>query len=197
MSNVLEMIAAGEVPDAFAGYEDEQDPSVGGAWIIRDLGSADWALSRVADCQAEAAEIGRQADAAIERIRKRAEQLKEKAARGEAFFRARLLMFAETHRDELLTGKKKSREFVHGRIGWRKKAERLVVSDRDALLAWLAAQPVESGLYRVKLEPEMRALQEAFKSQGILPPGCDHEPETETIDIRTEAPGSALVKRGE
>jgi phage host-nuclease inhibitor protein Gam len=192
--SVLELINAGEVPDAFAGYEDEQDPSVGGGWLIADLGSADWALSRVIECQAEAEEIDRQAEAAIARIRKRAEALKEKAARGEAFFRARLIMFAETHREELLTGKKKSREFVHGRIGWRKKAERLVVKDLKALLAWLATQPVEAGLYRVRLEPELRALQERFKACGEIPAGCDVEPETETVEIKTEAPETALAR---
>jgi phage host-nuclease inhibitor protein Gam len=194
MANVLEMITAGEVPDAFAGYEDEADPSVGGGWLIRDLGSADWAISRVAECQAEAAEIDRQADAAIERINRRREALKEKAARGEAFFRARLLMFAETHRDEILTGKKRSREFVHGRIQFRKKAERLVVKDREALLAWLATQPVEAGLYRVRLEPELRAIQDRFKTAGEIPPGCEVEPESETVEIKTEAPETALVK---
>jgi phage host-nuclease inhibitor protein Gam len=189
--NVLELVAAAEAADP---YVDEQDPAVGGAWSISDLGSADWALARLSECEAEAAEIDRQADAAIERIRKRADALKEKAARGEAFFRAKLLLFAETHRDVLLTGKKKSRELVHGRIGWRKKGERLVVQDREALLSWLAAQPVESGLYRVKIEPEMRALSERLKGCGEVPPGCEVEPETETVEIKTEAPEAALVK---
>jgi phage host-nuclease inhibitor protein Gam len=207
MSNVLDLIRtaetnepapplrAGEMPEALAAYEDEQDPAVRGPWAIDSLGSADWSLSRLAECEAEAAEIDRQAEAAIAKIRKRADELKAKAARGAAFFSYKLLAFAETHRATLLgSSKKKSRDFIHGRIAFRKKGGRLVVKDKDALLAWLATQPVEAGLYRMKLEPEMRAIQEQFKTAGEIPPGCDFEPEFEDVVIEANAPEAALVR---
>lgn len=207
MSNVLDLIQtamtnepapplrAGPMSEEIAAYEDEHDPAVRGAWQIDSLGSADWALARLAECEAEAAEIDRQAAATIERVRKRAEELKAKAARGAAFFSYKLLAFAETHRATLLgTSKRKSREFIHGRLQFRKKGGRLVVKDKDALCEWLALQPVEAGLYRMKLEPEMRAIQDAFKARGEIPPGCDYEPEFEDIEIKASAPETALAK---
>jgi phage host-nuclease inhibitor protein Gam len=188
-------LRAGPMSEEIAAYEDEHDPAVRGAWQIDSLGSADWALARLAECEAEAAEIDRQAAATIERVRRRAEELKTKAARGAAFFSYKLMAFAETHRATLLgSGKKKSREFLHGKIGWRKKGGKLVVRDREALCEWLALQPVEAGLYRMKLEPEMRAIQERFKAAGEIPPGCDFEPEYEDIEIKASAPETALAR---
>lgn len=162
------------------------------AWTIKDLGSADWALSRLAECEAEAAAIDAQAEAAIERIRQRADTLKAKAAKGSNFFRFKLTEYAERERSTLLTGKKKSREFVHGKLAWRAKAERLEIVDREALVAWLSMQPVESGLYRVKVEPEARALQDLFKTSGEIPPGCEVKPAEESLIVEAIAPERAL-----
>lgn len=172
--------------------EDVGSESVDPNWKITDLGAADWALSRLAECQAEAAAIDAQAEAAIARIRQRADALKMKAAKGESFFRFKLAEYAERERSSLLTGKKKSRELLHGKIGWRAKAERLEVVDKDALTAWLAAQPVESGLYRMTLAPEMRAIQDAYKRDGIVPPGMDVKPAEEILTIEACAPERAL-----
>jgi phage host-nuclease inhibitor protein Gam len=203
MSNVLDLIrtaetmapAAENLPAEIASYEDAENPEVRGAWQIETLQSADWALARMAECEAEAAEIDRQAKAAIERVKARAEELKAKSARGAGFFRFKLLAYAERHRTAILgTGKKKSRDFMHGRISWRAKPERIVVEDPGALEAWLLAQPPEEGLYRVKLEPEMRALQERFKETGEIPPGCDYEHEHEDIKIEASAPETALER---
>jgi phage host-nuclease inhibitor protein Gam len=204
MSNVLDLIHTAEtmepapkpdaVPPELADYSDDQDLSVGAGWSIESLGSADWALSRLGECEAESREILAQAAEAKRRIDKRADALRLKAERGIAFFKFKLLGYAETHRGALLRGSKKSHDFVHGRIGWRSKPERLVVKDEAELLAWLSAQPIELGLYRVKLEPEMKALQTLFKTQGEIPPGCDVEPSQESITITAEAPESALAK---
>jgi phage host-nuclease inhibitor protein Gam len=182
------------VPAELADYADDHDPEVRGAWSIETLGSADWALSRLAECEAESREILAQAAEAKRRIDERANHVRLKAERGIAFFKFKLLGFAETHRALMLgTGSKKSRDFIHGRIGWRTKAERLVVKDEAALLEWLAAQPIESGLYRLKIEPEMKALQHLFK-QGEVPPGMEVEPSQESITITAEAPEVALAK---
>lgn len=187
-------LRAGPLPDDLATYEDSENPEVSGGWQIETIASADWALCRLAECEAEGEEIERQAEAAIKRIRERAEVLKAKVARGAGFFRYKLAVYAETHRGELLRGKKKSREFLHGAIGWRRTGGRLRVADKDALLAWLAEQPITSGLYRMKLEPEMAAIQSAFKERGEIPPGCEIEPETDEIKITANAPETALAK---
>jgi phage host-nuclease inhibitor protein Gam len=203
MGNVLDLIATAEtygepsLPEPIATYEDASDPEVRGGWQIETAASVDWALQRLAECEAEAEAVDAQADAAIARINARRDELKARAARGAGFFRFKLTEYAVGHRSALLTGKKKSRDFVHGRLGFRQKGGRLEVRDRDALLAWLAEQPVEDGLYRMKLEPEMKAIQARFKSANEVPPGCEYTPEYEDVVIEAEAPEAALAKKGE
>jgi phage host-nuclease inhibitor protein Gam len=203
MSNVLDLIETAErlgptpLPEPIATYEDESDPEVRGGWQIETAASVDWALQRIAECEAEADAIDVQADAAIKRINERRGELKAKAARGAGFFRFKIQEYATKHRSALLTGKKKSRDYVHGRVGFRQKGGRLEVRDREALLAWLASQPVEEGLYRMKLEPEMKEIQSRFKSAGEIPPGCEFVPEYEDVEIKCEAPEASLAKRGE
>lgn len=204
--NVNDMIAVAETmepapstteltaPAEFAGYEDEQDQAVTPAWRIENISTADWALRRLAECEAEAAAIDEQYAAAVAALSERRDALKAKAERGAGFFRFKIAEYAERERGSLLKGKKKSHDFLHGRISFRSKAERLEVTDRAALEDWLAAQPVEAGLYRMRLEPEMRALQERFRSTGECPPGTDVKPAEESISIDAIAPEKALTK---
>ena len=206
MGDVRDLIATAEkyppapplaeltMPPDLVGYEDEEDPVVKGAWRIENTGSADWALRRLAECEAEIGEIQAQAEAAIARVRARAEELGQRMANGVGFFRFKLAEYAERNRGELLHGKKKSRDFLHGRIGWRKKAERLTVADSAALEEWLLAQPVESGLYRMRIEADKKALNEFFKREGVIPPGCVVEPESESLTIEAVAPERALTE---
>ena len=199
MASVLDLIKTAETlgpaPDApeVLAYDGDE---VERGWQIETVTSADWALQRLAECEAEAAEVDRQAEAAIERIRKRAAELKLRASRGAGFFRFKLTEYAETHRSALLgTGKKKSRDFVHGRIGWRQHKGKIVVQDAAALETWLLEQPVEAGLYRTKVEPEKRALTEWFEKTDTLPPGCVYEPGREELTITAVAPEAALAKK--
>lgn len=183
------------IPPELLDYADEADPLVKAAWQIENQRSADWALQRIAECEAEAAEIDAQADEAIRRIEARREALKMKAERGAGFFRFKVADWAERNRATLLHRKRKSVDLIHGRIGWRKKAERLIVTDPAALEAWLLTQPVEAALYRMKVAPEMKAIQALYKDSGAIPPGCDVESESETLHIEATAPESALTKR--
>lgn len=186
-----------DVPAEIAEYEDDSNPEVKGlAFRVETLQTADWCLRRIAECEAESAEVDRQAAEAIAAIGKRAADLKEKAERGAAYFRFQVARFAEEQRDSLLKGKKKSVDCIHGRIQFRSSPERLKVVDKDALADWLASQPVEAGLYRVKLEPEMRALQDQFKSTGEVPPGTEVEVSRESITITAQAPEAALMRKG-
>jgi phage host-nuclease inhibitor protein Gam len=182
-------LRAGTLPGELGDFAED---GIDAGWKIETLQSADWALQRLAECEAEAEEVERQAAAAIDRIRRRAEALKLKASRGAGFFRFKLSEYAETHRKDLVPGKKKSRDFVHGRIGWRKKGGGLEVVDKAALCDWLATQPVEKGLYRMTLAPEMRALQTQFKETGEVFPGCEVRPEYDEIHIEADAPERAL-----
>ena len=167
-------------------YQDDQDPEVRESWSVTDLGSADWALSRVAECEAESEEIEAQRVAAVAAIEARAETLKNRSARGAAFFRMKLAIWAEKNPDMIRQGKKKSRAFLHGSIGTRKKGGKLVVVDRDALVAWIREQPPEKGLFRIKVEPEMAEIQKLYALGGEVPPGTDVDPEREELEIKPQ-----------
>lgn len=182
------------LPPELASYQDEEAPEVGGAWKVANIQDADWALSRLAQCAEEVEAIDRQLEAAIAKATARAEKLKAQARRGVSFFEFRLAEWAETHRGEIVRGRKKSRAFLHGTIGFRAAGGRLKVQDKDALEAWLLAQPIEKGLYRMKVEAEMKALQEHFKATGEIPPGCEYDPEREDLQVKAAMPGTALAK---
>jgi len=183
-----------DLPAEIVTYEDDTEPTVKGMWCVQNLGDADWAMLRLAECEEEIAEIERQAEAARALIAHRAEVLKERAGRGAAFFRYKLSEWADAHQGEILHGKRRSRDLLHGRIAWRSKGERLVVTDKAALAEWLATQPVEAGLYRMKIEPEMKRLQEDYQRLGFVPPGTDVEPASESLHIEP-APMPALPRK--
>ena len=183
---------------AEATYEDATDPTVRDGWAIADIGSLEWAMSRIADLQEEQAENEVALAEAHKRLDARAAQLQDKVNRGLGFFKGAVMRYMEAHRAELLKGgKKKSRSMLYGILGWRSAGGRLKVTDKDALAAWLMQQPVELGLYRVKVEPEMRALQDYCRSANIIPPGTELDPEREVAFVNAISPGTTLAKTEE
>lgn len=172
-----------------ARVEAEQEPldadalATEGAWSPRSLRDVEWSLECIGESEAEIAAIEAQEADAIARIRQRVARIKESAERRASYFRGRVAEWAESHRAEILAGKKKSRELVAGVIGWRKKGGRLRVVDKAALAEWAAAQPVELGLFRVKVEPEVAEIQKHAKASGEIPPGCEWEEEHDEIHI--------------
>ena len=183
-----------EPPEVLA-YEQAEGP-----WEVKTVSpgiipaSADWTVQRLGECESELATVEAHYQAAIERLNKRRDELEERARRGVAYFRFKLEQWATRERTWLLKGKAKSVQLMHGTFGWRKSGGRLKVEDKDALAAWLSGQPIESGLYRMKIEPEMRALQEHCRKLGEVPPGCMFEPERDDFYVKAEAPEEALMK---
>lgn len=201
MANVLALIETAEalgptpLPPEIEQYQDDSDPEVrGGGWEIQTQTSADWALQRVAECQAEAGQVEAQYEAAVRRLRAKADQLVARATRGANYFSFKLQVWAEHNKATLLKGKAKSVSLLHGKVGWRKKGGNLRVDDKDALVAWLSAQPIESGLYRIKVEPEMKAIQDLCRTTGEVPPGTTCVPEYDDIYVKPEAPETGIVK---
>jgi len=184
-------------PEEITAYEALE---LGAPWEIKTISpgiipaSADWTLQRAGECEAEIATVEDHYQAALKRLNERRAELIDRAQRGVNYFQYKLLQWATKERPWLLKGKAKSVQLMHGTFGWRKSGGRLKVEDKDALAAWLSEQPIESGLYRVKIEPEMRALQEHCRKSGEVPPGCTFEPEYDQFYVKAEAPEEALTK---
>lgn len=185
MSTVNLVKAAEESQEPLEDYSPDA-LAAGGSWMPSSIRDLEWALECVAESEEEIAQVDAQLADVIKRATARADKLKAMAQRRAHYFSGRVAEYAEAHRSELLTGTKKSRELIAGRIGWRKKGGRIRVEDKAALAAWLETQPVERGLARVKLEPDMAALQANCKETGEVPPGCTFEEERDEVYVEAE-----------
>lgn len=171
-------------------YVDEEDPTVrsGGPWRIETVTHLDWAMSRLAALQLELADLADQERARVEAIEQRAAMLAERVQPGIAFFESQIAAYASSHRGTLLGGgPKKSRTVLHGTVGWREKPGKLVVKDAAALDAWLQTKGPDSGLYRIKLEPEMDALKALYAKEKAIPPGCEWVEKEDTFYVKTQS----------
>ena len=76
-------------------------------------------------------------------------------------------------------GKGKSIKRPWGTVGFRASSARVTVEDVQAFLL----QAPES-MVRLKREPDMKAIQEAFKTTGEVPAGCDVQPGGDVFYVR-------------
>ena len=181
-------------PERPVEYIDDEDSTVRTGWQIQNKSTADWALSRVAMAKAHIADIESQRDEHIRRTNERADKLIEAERRTVGFMEAHLGKWATENRDALLQGStKKSLSFVHGSIGWRRREGRLVVVDEAALKAWLTQQD-DVTLFRVKVEPEMAALQQNYKAKGVIPPGMEFVATQEKLYIEPINLSSSMTR---
>ena len=134
-------------------------------------------------------------DDAKRRLDAKRDQLLDKVQRGIAFFESRITRYAEENRDALLGGgAKKSVALLNGVVGWRRRTGRVVVEDEKALVEWLQAQP-NTDLYRVKVEPQMVAIQDLYKRTKQIPPGCVYQEEYEKLYIEPANVGTDLMRK--
>ena len=175
---------------------EDLDLEIKQGWTIQKVPDLEWALMRLANLESQIAEINAAEEEAHRRIAARATGLKDRIRRGIVFFSAHVQEFASRSRDALLGGSnKKSRTFLYGTVGWRKRPGKVVVQDREALVKWLQQQP-DTDLFRITIEPEMKALQELCKRTGEIPPGCTYEEEHEQFYVDPVDPaGPGLVKQ--
>jgi hypothetical protein len=154
--------------------EDEEQPdaelTTGIAPDLGDLYSAPQALSfeQIATDLTEAA-LDAEADAATlgEHIKALQERKQRMVARGHAC-RARLLQQMQ----------------IFSRPKYKEARFTLSVTHRAGRMVVVDLEKVPAELCRIKVEPNMTAIQEQFKTAGEIPPGCDIGPETESVTIR-------------
>lgn len=170
----------------------EQDAETPEGWRVQSVADLDFALLRIRELEAEVADAEAIRDTRIAEIQARTERLTKRARWLAGFFRSHITAYAQEHREELLGhGRKKSREFIHGSVAWRRKGGGLAVTDREALLAWARAQPVEAELVRAKEEPALDAIKRHYAATGEVPGGMDLDPERDEIVVKAVPRGGS------
>jgi phage host-nuclease inhibitor protein Gam len=170
-------------------YHDAEDGQVDLGWAIRTPADADWALSRIGHLQREQQENEAMLREAVARLEARVATLNGRLQHGVRFFEWKLGLYARDNREAIVgTGKKKSRNYLHGRIGWRKKGGGLKVVDEAALLKWCQEQPPEAGVLRITEAPALKAVKELVEKTGELPPGVEQEDERDELYFDAELP---------
>ena len=159
-----------------------------GPFRITDPESLAWAMDVQAKAEAERATVERIYEAGIKRLDAWRLQRLEAVESGTAYLTAEMTRYATENRKALVKGRSKTIDLPNGSISWRKSAEKLTVTDKQALAEWAVGQGVLAGLYRVTTAPDMKAIQAHFKQTGELPPGTDYSPEVETIHINPSLP---------
>ena len=169
-------------------YVDEEDETAReGAWGIGSVAELDWALKRLGELEQRVFENQDVTKTRINELEDRCLRLNRPLEDGIRFFRRAIETYAETHRAELLGGgKRKSRALPHGSVGWRKRPASLEVVDNEALLEWARMQPVELGLVRIKEEPCLREILSVAGETGEVPPGMQHKPEAEVLQVKPQ-----------
>ena len=157
-------------------------------WRIDGVEALAWAMERLAKAEDERSKVSEIFNAYAKRLDGWKQDRLDAIEAGTAYLTAEVARYSTEHRKELVKGKTKSIDLPAGTVSWRKAGGKLTITDKDALAAWAVEQGPEAGLFRVKTEPEMRAIQALFAKTGELPPGTDFEPETETISIKPSRP---------
>jgi phage host-nuclease inhibitor protein Gam len=177
--------------DLVAAAEASQDPLDSEAlappgWSIKGAPDVNFAFRCISEEETALASIDEQEAHAIAAIKAHADALRAKRQPRVAFFTAKIVEYVEAHKKELLTGKRRSAEFLGGVASWRRKPAKVVVTDKPALVEWLS-QHGDPTLMRVKVEPDLKAIDAMILATGVLPPGLDLEPESETLTVTATA----------
>ena len=186
MSENLALVPPESLP---AEYVDEERPEVRTGWRIEGgTSEADWAFARMQEHEAQIAAVDDQIALAVARIERRGTELKRKAAWAVEFFRAALMEWGDREKRTLLGGgRKKSRELLHGVVGWRTKNKggKLKWIDEAATLEWAKAQPIELGLFRVVYQIDKLAIEKLARERDLIPVGCDLDLERDEVYVKT------------
>jgi phage host-nuclease inhibitor protein Gam len=183
------------LPDSGASPGDDDLAPEGhhGPWIPQTVRDVEWALARIAEAEAEAFQIRQSAQAALDAIARRRDDLIAKSQRRAGYLTSLVATWAREHRGEVVRGKIKTRDFLSGSVGFRAAREKITITDEATFLTW--AQPDHLDLVRAKIAPDKKALDAFVTRTGEIPPGVDVEPASETIVIKAEAlPGIDAVK---
>lgn len=97
-------------------------------WRIESVGAADWAMRRLAECEARVIEY--QGEVALW------ESVRDRVARAGEWFEDRLKEWAVSERTE----QRKTFPLAHGTVRTSKRQPGIMVTDEDAALAWATSE---------------------------------------------------------
>ena len=161
-------------PIPFDRENDELIAQLPERFAVTDAASANWVVRRIVQARAYAQRVKDWADLETRRAR-----------REEAFFLQRFGGDLETWLARELAERQSRQKSVNlpaGRVGRRSVAEKLVVEDEQAVLAWARVHLPEA----IKsIEAVSKSiLNDRFRDTGELPPGVTLHPAHESLVIR-------------
>jgi len=142
-------------------------------FAVSGLSSANWVMKRLAECEADEAEVRAMIDAEIESIRQRAERILQPIARKREFFS---LVYGpqleEFAKDRLEGQKTRSLKLLHGTIGFRKSPDKVVIDDEAAAIAALELLAVKdpdvyADAVRLRKEVAKTVVKTIFQVNGM------------------------------
>ncbi len=151
-------------PDDWQERRDEQ-------WRVRDLGSADWCMRKVAQLDHEKDAIDHAAAEQIETIKAWWQTELDRLAHQRAHWE---WLLAQWHLEKLGEDPKaKTIRLPHGVLSARKQPDNIDIADPDAVIALFAA---DSEYVRVKRELNRSAIKDAVLKNGEILPGVSIVP---------------------
>lgn len=157
-------------------------------WRITDDKSLVWAFEPLASAEEERKRDQALYDAAKSRLDAWLAARLDSIDAGTSYLRAEIARYCTENRDRLVHGKTKQVSLPTGTVQWRKTGGRLLVTDKEALAQWCVEEGPDKGLYRVRTEAELTKVQALFKATGVIPPGCEVDPEVESITVKPSMP---------
>lgn len=110
--------------------------------MVTDRASANWVLRKLAECDQDEAAIRDMADQELNALQTRVKKLLEPIERRRQFFtEAYVPQVEEWAKSELEGKKEKSIGLIHGKVGFRKQPESVIIADEKAVIDYLESNP--------------------------------------------------------
>jgi len=160
-------------------FEAEEKPR----FTVTDESSANWVLRKLAECDAEESVIKQMVDEEIERIKKRAEKLLSPIQRKRQFFETVFTPQLEEFAKSRVTDKRRSVNLLHGKVGFRKGQEKLIIDDEQKAIEW-AEEYCPAAIKKSILLTPMKELSQEAEAAGF----CHIEHAEDKFYIEAEMP---------
>ena len=147
---------------------------------IKNIAQIEDALHRIAELDVGITDADNLAQKAIAAAKKAAEEQTRDMVEERDTLIGLIKAYSDTHREELYTDGKKSRDFTNGTVGYRQGTESIEVSEKTAELLEKAGF---AHCIRIKKEPVKSALK-GFNDEQLTRFGCRRIPGQESFYVK-------------